>query len=252
MIHPVPWSLPEGMRAYFTCRESLAGVPDSAAPWQLFNMGDHVGDAPAAVAAHRAALLQHCEGLAGVQWLNQVHGVEVHDLQQLGDPIEADAAICQTPGLATAVMTADCLPVLICDARGEQWAAAHAGWRGLCDGVIAETVKRFSCHARELLVWLGPAISRRHFEVGAEVRSAFIDQFDAPKTAIETAFLPSKRSSGRYMADLHALASAQLQALGVEHISRSAACTYADASRFYSYRRDGDTGRFACFIYRTA
>ena len=248
MIHAVPWDAPKGVKAYFTCRRegSSEGVYSS------FNLGDHVDDSPENVAANRQQLISSLSGLQHIQWLEQVHGTAVYSID--GDvsakPPRADASICALPNIACTVMTADCLPVLLTDVDGNQVAAVHAGWRGLCTGVLSQAIVAFDAPPNKLLAWIGPGISQRHFEVGAEVRKQFLDQFDLKRPGIEQCFLDSKKT-GRYMADLPRLASQQMESLGLKNVARSAICTYADAARFYSYRRDGQTGRFACLIYKT-
>ena len=248
MIHAVPWNAPKGVNAYFTCRQG----GQSEGVYSSFNLGDHVEDLPAHVAANRQQLITELNGLERIQWLEQVHGTAVysidHDVNP--EPPKADASLCALPNIACSVMTADCLPLLLTDIDGNQVAAVHAGWRGLCSGVLSTAIAAFDAPPSKLIAWIGPAISQRHFEVGAEVRAQFLDQFELPRSAIEQCFLDSK-NAGRYMADLPRLASQQMESLGVQNITRSAICTYADAARFYSYRRDGQTGRFACLIYKT-
>jgi YfiH family protein len=246
MIHSVPWSTPPNVKAYFTCRQGGSSEGEYAG----FNLGDHVGDAAEHVAANRRALTDAAGGLEQVQWLEQVHGVRVLEITGFAAvPPKADASITRLDHIACAVMTADCLPILLCDKNGNQVAAVHAGWRGLCAGIVANSVAAFDVAPEDISAWIGPAISQRCFEVGAEVRAQFLDEFDLPKNVIESHFLPSAKV-GRKMADLPSLAAAQLEALGLQNIGKSAVCTFADAARFYSYRRDGQTGRFACFIYK--
>jgi len=231
------WPAPANVRACVTTR--AGGV--SQAPFDSCNLGEHVGDDPAAVAENRRCL----QALLGCQpaWLTQVHGVAVVE----ADPAqvaEADASWSATPGVACAIMTADCLPVLFCDRAGSRVAAAHAGWRGLAAGVLEASVAALHCPADQVLVWLGPAIGPQAFEVGAEVREAFVAQH--PEAA--EAFVPSI-NPGRFMADLYRLARIRLAAIGVTAVYGGGMCTFSDAARFYSYRRVARTGRLASLIW---
>ena len=233
------WPAPDRVNALTTMRQG--GV--SQRPYDSFNLGDHVGDDVSAVNRNRQQLQQQ-PGLQTIQWLRQVHGTTIIEAGQQCTP-EADASFSRQPGVACAVMTADCLPVLFCDQKGSIVAAAHAGWRGLLNGVLEATVHHFNSDPGELMAWLGPAISRSHFEVGPEVR----EQFVTAMSSAEEAFIPSTIQRGHYMADIYQLARQRLSALGMEKIYGGEFCTYADAERFYSYRRDGDTGRMATLIY---
>lgn len=212
-----------------------------------FNLALHVGDDPVRVERNRQQLQAALPAPARLAWLQQVHGVAVARADDESVP-EADALWTDEPGLACCVLTADCLPVLLCTADGARVAAAHAGWRGLAAGVLEASVAALggdSCFA-----WLGPAIGAKAFEVGPEVRSAFVDAMHPADTdATLRCFAPSIRD-GHYFADLHGLARLRLRHLGVEHISAVDACTYSQPARFFSYRRDGQTGRMASFILR--
>nr|WP_024307072.1 peptidoglycan editing factor PgeF [Pseudomonas sp. P818] len=230
------WPAPANVRACVTTRSG--GV--SVAPFDTFNLGDHVDDDPAAVASNRA----HLVDMLGCQpaWLRQVHGILVAE----ADPavvIEADGNWTATPGIACTAMTADCLPALFCDRAGTRVAAAHAGWRGLAGGVLESTVKVLNVAPQELLVWLGPAIGPSAFEVGAEVREAFVQQH----AEAASAFVPSV-NAGKFMADIYHLARIRLAAIGVTAVSGGGFCTHSDP-RFYSYRRSTRTGRFASLIW---
>lgn len=230
------WPAPANVRACVTTR----GGGVSAAPFDTFNLGDHVDDDPAAVASNRA----HLVDMLGCQpaWLRQVHGIVVAE----ADPavvVEADGNWTATPGIACTAMTADCLPALFCDRAGTRVAAAHAGWRGLAGGVLEATVKALNVAPQELLVWLGPAIGPSAFEVGAEVREAFVQQH----AEAASAFVPSV-NAGKFMADIYQLARIRLAAIGVTAVSGGGFCTYSDP-RFYSYRRSPRTGRFASLIW---
>jgi len=182
-------------------------------------------------------------GLPGAPcWLNQVHGVDVIDVGSYSTPPNADASVGRHPGDVCVVKTADCLPVLLCTHDGAQVAAVHAGWRGLAAGVIEAAVEAMDAPPGEMLAWLGPAISQPAFEVGAEVREAFIGR----DPAAEAFFQANAR--GRWQADLYGLARLRLAGLGVGRVSGGGLCTYADSDRFYSYRRDGATGRLVSFV----
>lgn len=232
-----------GVRALVTTRESLLGV--SAAPYARFNLGDHVGDDPAAVAANRAQLRKLLPGEP--LWLNQVHGVSVVDADSAPQGVSADASHARGAGRVCAVLTADCLPLLLAAADGSVVAAAHAGWRGLADGVIEATVAAMGLAGGDLLAWLGPAIGPGAFEVGDEVRAAFCRH----DTGAALAFAPhGAQGSGKWLCDLYALARLRLAALGVSRISGGECCTFSDEPHFYSYRRDGVTGRMASLIWR--
>jgi hypothetical protein len=230
------WPAPASVRACVTTR--AGGISQS--PFDSFNLGDHVDDDPAAVAANR----QRLESLLGCQpaWLSQIHSAVAvaADPQQLP---QADASWTDQPGTACAVLTADCLPVLFCDRAGSRVAAAHAGWRGLAGGVLEETIRALDVPPTELLAWLGPAIGPDAFEVGPEVREAFVAQH--PQAA--RAFRPSART-GRFMADIYQLARLRLAELGIHAVHGGGFCTVSDP-RFYSYRRAARTGRFASLVW---
>ncbi|HEY9034856.1 MAG TPA: peptidoglycan editing factor PgeF [Pseudomonadales bacterium] len=241
---PADWPAPATIVAGVSCR--AGGV--SSGVYADNNLALHVGDNAGHVLENRRRLDASLPGDKRWQWLDQVHGVAVAEAA-CDRIIQADAAYSNRPGIVCAVLTADCLPVLLCDSRGLEVAAVHAGWRGLCHGVIENTVARFVAGPGELLAWLGPAIGPAHFEVGEEVRQAFAAQPAGP--ASMAAFVPAG-SPGKYRADLYQLARIRLQALGVRQVSGGGLCTFADRRRFYSYRRDGVTGRMASFVYRTA
>jgi YfiH family protein len=240
-IEPV-WPAPKGVRALSTFRSGGASV----APYASLNLGDHVGDAAAAVAENRRRLAADAHLPAQPSWLNQVHGISVADLDAAGDvrPVgSADAAFSRRPGRLCAILTADCLPVLLTTDTWGLVAAAHAGWRGLADGVIEATVRALKAPPGSLMAWLGPAIGPRHFEVGAEVREALL----IGDSGAAVAFAANER--GRYMADLGALARRRLAALGVVRVYGGGECTFAAADRYFSHRRDGTTGRQATLIW---
>ena len=230
------WPAPAGIRACVTTR--AGGV--SQAPFDSFNLGDHVDDDPCAVAQNR----QHLTRVFNVQpaWLSQVHGVVVVP----ANPdliVEADASWTATPGIACTAMTADCLPALFCDRAGTRVAAAHAGWRGLAAGVLEAAAHSLNVEPQEILVWLGPAIGPKAFEVGAEVREVFMAHM--PEAA--GAFVPSV-NDGRYMADIYELARLRLARVGISAVYGGGFCTVTDP-RFFSYRRSPRTGRFASLVW---
>ncbi len=237
------WPLPPGVRA--ACTTRLGGV--SAAPWDSFNLATHVGDEPAHVAANRARLRDLLKLDVEPAWLNQVHGIEVANLDanSPSTPPTADAAVTTRPGAPCVVMVADCLPVLFTTRDGSRVAAAHAGWRGLAAGVLEEIVDALGVPGSHLRAWLGPAISKEHFEVGDEVRQAFVDANKGNATCFE------RNGRGRWQADLPGLAVRRLDRLGVTDIAGGSWCTFADRQRFFSHRRDGKGGRIAALIWRT-
>jgi polyphenol oxidase len=251
---PIDWALPVGVHAVCTTR--VGGV--SKAPFDGFNLGDHVQDDPHAVAANRA-LLQAQLGGAQPVFLKQVHGVDVASLT-MGTPdgTVADGCITQVPNLACTIMVADCLPLLFTDDEGRVVAAAHAGWRGLAAGVIEQTVNAVCLQAgvatAQVRVWLGPCIGLDAFEVGDDVRVAFTSDTAIQSNQAQRFFQPHPSHAGKWLADLAGLARLRLQALGVTSVagndSTSEWCTVHQGSRLFSYRRDGVTGRFAVCIWR--
>ena len=230
------WPAPAGVKACVTTR--AGGV--SLAPFDSLNLGDHVEDSPEAVSENRRRLTEAFS--IKPAWLRQVHGVVVAE----ANPeliAEADGSWTSTPGIACTAMTADCLPALFCNRDGTRVAAAHAGWRGLAAGVLEAAVESLQVEPAQVLVWLGPAIGPQAFEVGPEVREAFMQQL--PVTA--EAFIPSK-NPGKFMADIYQLARLRLAACGVTAVYGGGFCTVTDP-RFYSYRRSPRTGRFASLIW---
>jgi len=232
------WPAPAAVRAVVTSRHG--GV--STGPYASMNPADHVGDAPAAVAVNRRRLEQLLQLPAAPVWLQQVHGTGVVDAAAVHGPVQADAAYACQPGVVCAVLTADCLPLLLCDRAGSRVAAAHAGWRGLAAGVIEQTVAALGRPGDALLAWLGPAIGPSAYEVGSEVRDTFLAH--DPQAA--AAFSPAP---GGWRADLYRLARQRLADCGVRAVSGGNHCTFTEAGRFFSYRRDGVTGRIASLIW---
>jgi len=234
------WPAPPRVRALITTRNGGVSTGHCAS----FNLGRRTSDDPAAVAANRArlrALLPQ-----EPRWLKQVHGSRVIAADEVTTPVEADASIARQPGTVCAIMIADCLPLLLADRTGTVVAAAHAGWRGLAAGVVENTVRAMGPAPAELLAYLGPCIGPAAFEVGADVHEAFV----AAHPAAAVAFVPLR--PGKWLADLHLLARQSLARAGVTRIHGSAQCTHSNPQRFYSYRRDRDTGRMAALIWREA
>lgn len=237
------WPAPKHVRALVTTRKG--GVSKGA--YAGFNLADHVGDDPQAVAENRRLLRERYEDLpADPLWLKQVHGTTCVEVEISEPGVEADASRAYTPGSVCAVLTADCLPLLLCDKDGSVVSAVHAGWQGLAKGVIEAAVKALDVPSKSLLAWMGPAIGPRAFEVGADVR----DQFLAHDRAAADAFIPT--IEGKWLGNLYTLARQRLHALGVTRLYGGGECTYSDAERFYSFRRDKTTGRMASLIWLTS
>lgn len=236
------WPAPKSVRAVVTTRQ---GPGVSAAPFARFNLGLRSGDAAEAVASNRRALRQSLGLPSAPRWLHQVHGTTVAELGPLPGEEEpqADAAISRVPGTVLAILSADCLPVLLCAEDGGEIAAAHAGWRGLAAGILPSTLASMATPATRVMAWLGPCIGAASYEVGTDVREAFL----VADAGAEEAFRFSR--AGHWQADLAALAQRQLQAAGVTRIFGGGFDTAGD-DRFYSYRRDGNrSGRFASLIW---
>ena len=256
------WPAPDNVRALQTTRHG--GV--SAGVYASMNLGDHVGDDPALVAQNRALLRVRLP--ADPVWLKQVHGNAVADADHAIGVPEADAAFAQRPNTVCAVLTADCLPVLLCDHAGTVVGAAHAGWRGLAGGAVEAAVRAMGVEPASLMAWLGPAIGPQAFEVGEEVRQAFM----AHDPDAHKAFVPcvgralarhvglkadlqgcsagdTESSTQKWLADIYLLARQRLALIGVERVYGGGLCTYGDSERFFSYRRDGATGRMASLVW---
>jgi len=234
------WPAPFNVKALQTTR--AGGV--SKGVYASLNLGAHVQDDPIAVAANRQRLSAYLP--SEPVWVNQVHGINVIDAAASSCLENADAAFSTKPNVVCVTMTADCLPVLICDRQGTAVAAVHAGWRSLCDGVIEATVDKMQVPANEILAWLGPAIGPKKFEVGDEVRS----QFMARDTQAELAFVAH---GDKWLCNLYLIAQQRLHRMGVTQIYGAGInedfCTYSDEARFFSYRRDNVTGRMASLIW---
>lgn len=231
------WPAPTRVRALITARSGGT----SAGPYSSMNLGQRVNDDPLKVEANRAALRRFLP--SEPKWLVQVHGAQVADADRLEGSIEADAAVARKPGSVCTIMVADCLPVLLTDRAGSVVAAAHAGWRGLAGGVIENTLDAMRVPPSELIAYLGPAIGPSVFEVGADVRDAFL----ASGNEAAEAFAPHK--PGKWLADLFKLARQRLTRAGVSQIHGGGFCTYSDPERFFSHRRDKVSGRMAALIW---
>ena len=233
------WPAPPEVKA--CCATRRGGV--SRAPFDHLNLSLRVGDDPAAVTANRARLAARLRLPAEPRWMRQVHGTRVLEAGETEPDAKGDACIARSPGEPCVVLSADCLPLLLCSGDGRSVAAAHAGWRGLAAGVIESTVAAMRTPPSELIAWLGPAIGASVYEVGAEVRDAFVRRHREDAGA----FTPSR--PGRWKADLARLARARLRRCGVVAVHGGGRCTHSDPRRFYSFRRDGQTGRFATLIW---
>ncbi|MDH5185366.1 MAG: peptidoglycan editing factor PgeF [Gammaproteobacteria bacterium] len=239
-IYP-DWPAPANVHAASTTRQGGVSLP----PYRAFNLASHVGDEEQAVQQNRRQLREALQLPTEPVWLEQVHGIDVIEARGLNNT--ADASITTETGAVCTVMTADCLPVLICDRNGRGVAAAHAGWRGLAGGIIEATAKRLcqqlDCQPDELMVWLGPAIGPQAFEVGNDVRDSFIN-IDADA---ERAFVANRPE--HWMADIYQLARQALQRIGVDAIYGGEWCTYNEEGSFFSFRREPTTGRMASLIW---
>ena len=256
MIIP-DWPAPSSIGAAVTTKAGGC----SRAPYEDFNLAMHVGDNPACVQSNRLDLLKLLDLPSEPAWLEQVHGTNVVNAKQASlseMPLKADASYSADGSDVCVVMTADCLPILLCDTQGRQIAAVHAGWRGLANGIIGKTLEAFDDTSGSIIAWLGPAISQPYFEVGAELKTHFEkNNINNREVFGREAFGPSVRESHWY-ADLYCLAKNQLRASGVSAIYGGEYCTYSnsalsekkrDSKRFFSYRRDGATGRMASLIW---
>ncbi len=233
------WPAPENVKAIQTTRQGGVSQP----PYNALNLATHVDDLPKYVAQNRQLLNEYVP--TEPVWLNQIHSTQVVDAAQSQCLVDADASYTNQPNVVCVTMTADCLPVLLCDQAGTTVAAVHAGWRGLCDGVIETTVDAMPVAANKLIAWLGPAIGPTAFEVGSEVRQQFI-QHDLQAS---DAFLPK---GNKWLANLYLIAKQRLTVLGVSQIFGDVQCTYSDADRFFSFRREQNTGRMATMIWLAA
>lgn len=240
-VHP-EWPAPPVVHAAVTTR--LGGV--SVGPFASLNLGAFCGDDPIAVSNNRCRTAVALNLPTPPCWLTQVHGCQVVHLPRFDAP-QADAAWTDRRDTVCAILTADCLPVLLCDRSGSIVAAVHAGWRGLAQGVLEAAIRAMPVRTAELLAWLGPAIGPQSFEVGREVRSLFVER----QAEAASAFVPVPRRPGIFLADLYALARLRLATAGVFAVFGGDFCTFSNVQSFYSYRRDGRTGRMASMIWRS-
>lgn len=238
VIHP-DWALPANIKACVTTRKGGFSQGDYAS----LNLGDHVKDDPGTVARNRQLLRDHLGLPSAPLWLQQTHSTICINAAQSKTGCEADAAWTNQPGVVCTVMTADCLPVFFAHPSEGKIAIAHAGWRGLAQGVLENTLKSMDCPADQVTVWLGPAIGAKVFEVGDEVREAFVSQLDQAEAAFK------RNNRGRWLADIYLLARQRLQQQGVQSLSGGQFCTYSESDRFFSYRRHAVTGRMASLIW---
>ena len=240
------WAVSPSIVAFTTTRQDGVSLP----PFASFNLATHVGDDADRVASNRALLKELLPQQAQCQWLEQVHGNDVAVVDEAGPTLIADAMLTTTGNLVCCIQTADCLPLFVAAVDGSEIAAIHAGWKGLASGVIENTVSRMSTPVSNLAVWLGPAIGPCHFEVGEEVRDCFLAAAGSSSlvSAMEACFASSK-NQGKFMADIYAIARLKLSALGIDQISGGDYCTHCDDEQFFSYRRDGVTGRMLNAIY---
>ncbi len=234
---PADWPAPPQVRAGCSTRHG----GQSQGPYASLNLAQHVGDDQMAVENNRRALCDYLDLPSSPHWLRQVHGCAVSTDQSRLD--EADASLTRQTNQVCAVMTADCLPVLMTDRQGKEVAAVHAGWRGLVAGAITATAKQFEADVEDLLVWLGPAIGPNAFEVGEDVFRAFVDEHDRYREA----FVP--QAQNKWLLDIYTAARLQLQQLGIKEVYGGGFCTVENNQQFFSYRRDGITGRMASLIW---
>jgi len=248
IIRPV-WPAPASIHSLVTTRQAGS----SSSPYDSLNLGDHVGDEPSCVIANREALRKYLP--AEPLWLKQTHSITVstpkNRVQFSSGPLEADAAVSNVPEDVLVILTADCLPVLLTSADGKVIGAAHAGWRGLCDGILENTVSEMlklsdQSSAADWIAWMGPAIGPESFEVGQDVVGRFAE---SGVHDMKKCFVPITNKPGKYLADIYQLARERLMTVGVNAIYGGDLCTLQDGGRFFSYRRDGVTGRFASLIW---
>lgn len=237
------WTVPKHIQAFTTTRSGGFSKP----PFDSFNLGDHVNDSLSDVKKNRDLLVEKFQLPQAPLFLTQTHSTRVIRIPYSGNNLEADAVYTNQPNQVCLVMTADCLPVLFVSQDGKEIAATHAGWRGLCDGVLEATIAEFDSPRAEISAWLGPAIGAQAFQVGKEV----IEQFCAFDPNAKEAFIEDSSTSGKFLGNLYQLATQRLNNLGITRISGGEHCTYREKSLFFSYRRDKQTGRMATLIYRS-
>lgn len=251
MLITPDWAVPANVRAVMTTRRG--GV--SVAPWDSLNLGVHVGDSQTSVLQNRRRVRDAAGLPSEPVWLEQIHGTSVAVLDEAhteaaasGNRPRADAAVTSREGVVCSIQVADCMPVLLAARDGSVVGAAHAGWRGLARGVVEATVDAMKKPPAELVAWLGPAIGPANFEVGGDVRDAFMDAA-APKDRDATQAVFTSKSNGKWLADLYAIARLRLATLGLSQVRGGGRCTVAEKDEFFSFRRDGQTGRMAALIW---
>jgi len=233
------WPAPDTIKALSTTRQGGFSLP----PYNCFNLGTHVGDEPNTVIKNRDYLVNTAHLPEPPRWLNQIHGTRVINSNKWQLNIDADAIVSQQNNHICTIMTADCLPLLLCNKQGDTVAAIHAGWRGLAAGIIEKTIVEFSCAPQDILVWLGPAIGPNQFEVGTDVYQTFTQYSTKAMQAFQ------QTDATHYLANIYLLARQRLTALGVSAIFGGDLCTTSDKQHFFSYRRDDITGRMASMIW---
>jgi len=246
------WLVPKNIKAFCTTRKG----GNSERPFDAFNLATHVEDDLPTVMQNRALLIELANLPSTPIWLNQLHTDKALELGSnsnslFAEPPIADASWTQTPNIVSVVMTADCLPILVTDIQGTCVAAIHAGWKGLADNIVTKTIQSMPVKPQDLMAWIGPAISKEYFEVGQDVLDAFINNGieNNENTDIQSYFEVKKEVKGKYLADLPGLVNRELNQLGVNQVYQSGLCSYEDEEHFYSYRRDGKTGRMASVIW---
>ncbi len=250
-IYPY-WPAPTNIRAFTTTR--IGGV--SSTPFDSLNLGSRTGDDLNNIVENRRHIISAENIPSEPYWLNQTHSTNVLDISEIqlqpatglidnSERFEADGSYTRQANQVSVVLTADCMPVLFCSIKGNQVAAAHAGWRGLCHGILEETAKKFYCKASDIIVWLGPAIGATKFEVGDEVKK----QFEAYDANARQAFKLIDAKKQKYLANLYMIAKQRLNSIGIKQIYGGNYCTYTERDLFYSYRRENKTGRMATMIW---
>lgn len=240
------WSAPKNVRAVMSLRKGGISKP----PYANLNLADHVGDNLFAVAGNRDLLREALMLDLGYQWLDQAHSADVIEIESASAKIKADGLITREPRNACCVLTADCLPVMFANKEGTEVAVAHAGWRGLQAGILKNTIAKMTSDPNDIMAWMGPAIGPCHYEVGIEVKESFRANAATQEelNLVESSFAESDLE-GKFYMNLYLLARRQLLAMGVSSVSGGDHCTYCEGNKFYSYRRDGKTGRMASIIF---
>jgi len=236
-------SIDDKVLAIQTTRVSPNSVSDDNTAYQHFNLGLHVGDCAKQVEHNRQCLQNLLPSKTAIQWLKQVHGNTVAEISKVTkETIIADAMVTREKNIALAIMTADCLPILLASVQGDEIAAIHGGWRSLAANIMTNTLNKMHTPLDEIYAWLGPCIGKEVFEVGSEVEKVFVEQGNT----FSEAFI--KQENGKYLASLHKIATIQLNHLGIKHISTLSECTFSQPEKYYSYRKNATTGRMATVI----